>query len=101
MGAVKSRGRRSDSEIGGFFSPLVRPELLEKRLASGKCIRSEAGIEKRCPKCNTYWPMDTEFFYPARSEADGLFDWCRACYIKHRWPEGRSEAPKGESHDFA
>lgn len=82
-GAVKARPE--DAEIQGFFCPLQRPRLIELRLASGKCIRTEVGLEKLCRKCGAYWPMDTEFWFPSKTE-DGLFNWCRACYVKQRWP---------------
>lgn len=72
-GAVKARPE--EAEIQGFFCPL----------RSGKCMRTDLGLEKRCPKCDCFWPMDTEFWFPSKTE-DGLFNWCRACYIRQRWP---------------
>ncbi len=85
--------RPEDAEIQGFFCPLQPSNLLAKRLRSGKCIRTDVGLEKRCSKCDCYWPMDTEFWFPSKTE-DGLFNWCRACYIGQRWPErGAPEHP--------
>jgi hypothetical protein len=80
------KSRPADAEIQGWFCPLQRPRLIELRLRSGKCIRTDLGLEKRCPRCELYWPMDTEFWFPSNKE-DGLFGWCRACYLKHRWPD--------------
>jgi hypothetical protein len=80
-----SKARPVDAEIQGFFCPLQRPSLLELRLRSGKCVYTDAGLEKMCAKCNCFWPMDTEFWFPRKTE-DGLFGWCRACYIAQRWP---------------
>jgi hypothetical protein len=78
--------RPQDAEIQGFFCPIQPAGLLAKRLGSGKCIYTDAGLEKRCSKCGAYWPMDPEFWFPSKTE-DGLFNWCRACYIGQRWPE--------------
>ena len=88
MAEWKLRSQRS--EIQGFFCPVQRPDLVAKRLRSGKCILSEAGLEKLCAKCASYWPMDTEFWFPVRSASDGLHNWCRACYVAQRWPDGRT-----------
>lgn len=78
--------RPPDAEIQGFFSPLQPPTLLAKRLRAGRCVVTDIGLEKRCAKCGAFWPMDTEFWFPSKTE-DGLFQWCRACYISQRWPE--------------
>ncbi len=86
-----SQGRSPDSEIQGFYCPLQPVRLVAKRLASGKCILTDLGLEKRCPKCDSYWPMDTQFWFASKTE-DGLFAWCRACYMARRWPNGRSRA---------
>lgn len=51
---------------------------------------SEDGdLEKRCNKCNEYWPADTEFFYSNEGKGDGLSGYCKACYIENRYPTGR------------
>lgn len=85
---MKDRG--VDAEIQGYYCPLLPPSLLHKRLANGKSRFSEIGLEKRCPKCNEYWPHDTEYWFAARQQPDGLFTCCRACYMTLRWPAGRS-----------
>lgn len=91
-----ARKRPEGHEIQGYFCPLQRPKLLERRLQSGKCIRTDLGFEKLCNKCQLYWPMDTEFWFPSRTE-DGLFNWCRACYCKQRWPERGAAASEDAS----
>lgn len=88
------KARPADAQIQGFFCPLQRPELVARRLRTGKCIRTEVGLEKHCPKCDDYWPMDTEFWFASKTE-DGLFAWCRSCYTKHRWPERGAPTPAG------
>lgn len=85
-----TRARPVDADIQGFFCPIPRPELVEHRLQSGKYIRSELGLEKLCAKCDSYWPIDTEYWFPSKTR-DGLFGWCRACYMKQRWPNGRAQ----------
>lgn len=40
------------------------------------------GVERYCPRCDEYWPADTEFFH---SRPGGLLDaWCRACSNEYR-----------------
>ena len=36
--------------------------------------------EKRCTKCNEWFPADKEFFYGDAGEQDGLRRICKACY---------------------
>lgn len=47
------------------------------------------GPEKRCPKCNEWWPEDAEFFYPR--SATRFDSWCRAC-INERRQQARGKA---------
>jgi hypothetical protein len=62
--------------------------LLRKRLANGKYCYEDDELHKQCSRCKDYWPADTEFFYAAKG-GDGLNEWCKACYIAWRWPNGR------------
>lgn len=86
------KGYDSNAVINGYFSPLIRPRLLELRLKRGAMARSELGLEKRCTRCGEFWPFDTEFWFANTGKPDGAMDWCRACYTQWRWPEGRSQA---------
>lgn len=36
------------------------------------------GPQKRCPKCEEFWPADSEF-YSLRKSRGTLSSWCRAC----------------------
>lgn len=83
------KGHAGEGEIGGFFSPLIDRRLLLKRLREGTMQRTDAGLVKRCPRCGEYWPFDTEFFFANGGKTDGLYAWCRACYVEYRWPTGR------------
>ena len=38
--------------------------------------------EKRCNKCDEFWPADTEFFYRQAGRPDGLGSICKACYAE-------------------
>lgn len=82
------RGRVGDGEIGGWFSPLIDPALLEKRLRNGSMAHTDIGLVKRCSRCKELWPFDTEFFFASAGRTDGLYQWCRACYVEYRWPDG-------------
>lgn len=39
-------------------------------------------LEKRCGRCKQFLPADSEFFYQHKREPDGLYDWCKACYVE-------------------
>lgn len=80
------QGRAAISEVGGVFCPILPARLFALRLRSGKFLWSDAGLEKRCPRCKEYWPYDTEFYYSSSCKSDGLMDWCRACYMEWRYP---------------
>ena len=49
------------------------------------------GTEKYCPKCDEWWPADTEFFFSHPSGVAGLFYCCKACYREKLDP--RRKAP--------
>lgn len=66
----------------GEYTPLMKPGLLEKRLASGKArMDPEMGLEKFCSGCHEYWPQDTVFWSVCNSpkSCDGLQHYCKAC----------------------
>lgn len=64
-------------------------KLMARHLKSGTYREGEDGLEKRCSRCQEYWPADSEFFYASRALADGLNSNCKACYIENRFPQGR------------
>lgn len=72
--------------------PKQTPELIAKKLKRGTYAIEPYGLLKRCSRCKEYWPADLEFFFSAPSKTDGIFDWCKACYLEWRWPFGRTQA---------
>jgi hypothetical protein len=68
-----------DRLLDGAFSPLPNPKLLSRWLAQGRYALTLDGLEKRCTRCESFWPADTEFFYIDNSSGDKLFCWCVAC----------------------
>ncbi|WP_336290907.1 hypothetical protein [Aeromonas dhakensis] len=77
----------------GEYTPLMKPGLLAKRLASGKAkLDPEMGLEKLCSGCNEYWPQDTAFWsvWNSTRSCDGLQHYCKACESEiaiKRWKE--------------
>jgi hypothetical protein len=60
---------------------VLSAEQLQRRFHTGSYrLNEDLELEKRCSHCRSYWPADTEFFYPKSDEPDGLFPWCKACY---------------------
>lgn len=66
--------------------------LFKIRMKSGVFRFIDNLLHKRCSRCRDYFPADTEFFYAATGEKDGLCNWCKACYQEWRYPNGRSNA---------
>jgi hypothetical protein len=62
----------------------VSDELMQKRLKSGKYRLVDHEIEKRCARCQEYWPADCEFFHSGNGDLDGLHGWCKACLYEWR-----------------
>lgn len=69
-----------------FASTKTSPGLLSRRLTSGVFLETDLGLEKRCSKCREYWPADNTAFYVCSKAPDGLYDWCKACYLE--WKKG-------------
>jgi hypothetical protein len=44
-----------------------------------RVISTELGTERRCTKCNEYWPEDSEFFYTSGGKIQQP---CKACYCE-------------------
>lgn len=42
-------------------------------------IDPELGTVRLCPRCDEWWPLDVEFWYRQRRNADGFGPWCKAC----------------------
>ena len=51
---------------------------------TAKRIETELGIEKLCPKCQEFYPVDDEFFYRRkgtdRNGHQNYISLCKACY---------------------
>lgn len=66
----------------GEYTPLMSAGLMARRLASGKArLDPEMGLEKRCSRCQEFWPQDTTFWSVCRGchTSDGLQAYCKAC----------------------
>ncbi len=87
INAGQVRGEHGKEPV--LYSPIWPIKTLRIRLNSGKAIITEIGREKRCAKCNEYWPADTQFYHSKPSGKDGLQDWCKACY--GTWDRERRE----------
>ena len=76
---------------GELIKPAHPPERLKALRLKNQVYRvsDEGDLEKRCSKCKDYWPADREFFFSAGKAGDGLTDWCKACYVEWRYPNGR------------
>mgnify|MGYP001424668225 FL=1 len=69
----------------GEYTPLMKPGLLQRRLANGKAMLDDClGLQKSCPHCREYWPQDTLFWSPSSREPDGLQTWCKACQLEYK-----------------
>lgn len=95
MGAVVGRGKRISQDSDGILYANPSPELMQKRFKRGVYIMEPDGLYKRCSRCKEYWPADSEFFYSSRCEKDGLIEWCKACYLENRYPNGRPTKKNG------
>lgn len=73
----------------------IAPETLHAGLKNGLYRVVEDEVQKKCSKCNEYWPADKEFYYSAKDarHKDGLNDNCKACYTNY-WPTGRLRVKK-------
>lgn len=40
-------------------------------------VDPELGIEKLCPRCGEWWPLDAEFFYLSNPA------YCKACWVEY------------------
>ncbi|WP_446640406.1 hypothetical protein [Vibrio sp. PNB22_3_1] len=67
----------------------VRDFTLNEDLLSARLVRNLArvtanGIEKFCPKCSNFSPLNTLHWYKDKSNTDGATGHCRSC-IQNRY----------------
>lgn len=77
-----SRSHRTDQN--GAYCPIPSQAIRAHRLRTGKYQLTSLGLELKCSRCPDYWPADTEFFYPLKTDAGGLHIWCKACFVEWR-----------------
>lgn len=64
------------------YCPIIT-ERHRKNLAGRGLIEEDdiVGRQRKCARCNDFWPMDTEFFMSIRYKLDNT---CRACQLSLR-----------------
>jgi hypothetical protein len=78
-----------------LYSPIWPPEVTARGLKFERVKFTDAGREKRCPRCDEFWPADTEFYYSTPSKADGLSSWCKSCYLT--WKQEKAAEKSSEN----
>jgi hypothetical protein len=69
---------------GPRLSPHADPARIARSVANGSLRHEEGQLEKRCGRCQEWWPADLEFFYPKKDGPAGLHSLCKACYGEPR-----------------
>lgn len=69
------------------FSPILSSRSINI-LKNRGILRADPvlGLEKKCPCCDDWWPMDTQFFCYTCGR---LESWCRACASQVRMDRRR------------
>lgn len=74
------------TQENGAFCPIQDRDAMIRRLTRKGTIwrLADLGLEKRCSRCQEYWPADTEFWFSEPQSAGGLSSWCKACFREWR-----------------
>jgi hypothetical protein len=67
--------------LDGAYCPIPAPHILKLRLAKGRYLYTDLGLEMKCNTCDEYYPADTEFFFPQPNHTGGLHGYCKDCYL--------------------
>jgi hypothetical protein len=60
-------------------------KFLYQKLNGGLYIFEDVDqLNKKCKKCNEFWPATSEFFRRHKTSPDGLFTQCKACESERR-----------------
>ena len=51
------------SPLEGPYCPIPNKMTLLRGVNTRRYILTELGLEKLCPKCREYWPLDSEFYH--------------------------------------
>lgn len=76
MRGITHLARQHRTAENGAYCPIPSQAIRAHRLRTGKYKLGPIGLEARCSLCRDYWPADTEFFYPLKTDASGLHIWC-------------------------
>ncbi|HAS6073688.1 hypothetical protein ACXHQB_23520 [Vibrio parahaemolyticus] len=67
--------------------------VFESRLRNGTVRIGEDGIEKRCSRCQHFFPVHSDFWHNCAKAPDGFLSWCRPCELE-RATERRNKLKK-------
>lgn len=67
--------------------------IFASRERRGTVRIGEDGIEKRCTRCQQFFPIHSDFWHNCAKNPDGLLSWCRPCELE-RATERRKELKK-------
>lgn len=71
-------GRNSYPALAG--KPEISERVINLRLARGVMRLDEHNsFEKKCCRCDEFWPLDSEFWHSSSRSSDGLSSHCKAC----------------------
>lgn len=70
--------------------------LFNIRLRGGRIQLTDMDIEKRCPRCDEYYPFTLEFWHRANTKNDGAHAICRACEQERKaiWRRSKGQVPR-------
>lgn len=69
----------SGVRVESLYCPIPSPASIQFGLASGRMRLTEIGLERLCPCCHEFWPLDTEFWRIHTGTPSGVQARCRAC----------------------
>lgn len=65
----------------------ITEKALVLGLRNGRYRISDIGLEKRCPDCGDWWPVDDEFYFVQRERGvERPSACCKACYLARYKP---------------
>jgi len=69
------------------YCPALTQRQISRGINAGNLAVTDAGLERWCPQCRSYWPLDSSFWSRGQGKPYNMQSECKACVSDRRRPK--------------